>query len=331
MKCGIVGLPNVGKSTIFNCISKNKVPSENFPFCTIKPNISIIKIPDKRILKLKKLVKTKKIIPAVIKIVDIAGLIKNAHKGEGLGNKFLSKIREMDVIIHVIRFFEDKNIIHVENSLDPIRDKEIVDLELQLKDLEFLEKKIKKENNNNLLKIEKKILKYLKNGKNVRDIFFYEEEKKKVKKLNFLTYKPVLYLCNIGNNKKNNILLKKFINYIYKKNENILYFCAKENKKSNINKLIKSSYNLLNLQNFFTVSKKEIHVWTIKKNCTAYKAASVIHTDFKKGFIRAEIMHYNDFIKYGSFKKVKKAGKLLIKGKNYYIHDGDIIHFLFNI
>lgn len=360
MKCGIIGLPNVGKSTFFNCLSKIKVKSSNYPFCTIEPNISIVEVPDVRLYEINKIINSKKIIPSVIKIVDIAGLVRGAHKGKGLGNKFLSNIRETQAIIHVLRLFKNENIIHMENNINPIRDKEIIDIELQIKDIEFLENYLEKINkkkldNKNFL-IEKKlilkIISFLNNGKNAREIKLDNYEKNIFDKFNLLTAKPVLYLCNIDNifeKDENNILLEKII---FKEKAKILFISAeieskiancKTNeekdfflKKLNIKKpkifdLINETYKILNLQSYFTCSNKEIKSWTIKKGTTALEASSIIHSDFKKGFIRAEIIHYNDFIKYKSEQKIKNIGKMFLEGKNYKIQDGDIVHFRFNV
>ncbi|WP_185864662.1 redox-regulated ATPase YchF [Blattabacterium cuenoti] len=349
MKCGIIGLPNSGKSTFFNIISNSQVLSENFPFCTIEPNHGITKVPDHRLYQLKKIIDTKKIIPAELKIVDIAGLIRGSHKGEGLGNQFLSHIRETNVLLHMIRCFQDISILHVEGSVNPIRDKEIIDIELQLKDLESIEKKIeiiKKKRDKKeeyLLNVLKNILLFLKKGKNIR-MFPFKEEKEIncIKNLQLLTVKPVIYICNVNDNENNNKTINDHIDHlknIIKKENSILVTLSltkkiieKENNWTNlgIEKVLKETFKLLNLHTFFTVGKKEIRAWSIPMTYTAYEASSVIHTDLKKGFIRAEVIHYNDFIKYRSEENAKKAGKMLITGKNYLIQDGDIIHFRFN-
>jgi Predicted GTPase, probable translation factor len=330
MKCGIIGLPNTGKSTFFNLISNSKALSKNFPFCTIEPNYGITKVPDERLYKLKKIIRSEKIIPSEIKIVDIAGLIKGSHKGEGLGNKFLSHIRETDVIIHMIRFFHDTSILHVEGSVNPIRDKEIIDMELQLKDLETIEKRLKKTNEKNKI-ILQKIFSFLKKGRNIRMYPFKGDEKKHIKDLQLLTIKPVIYVCNTDTydefNEKTNLENMKKIAKI--ENSNLVTLSLKKNSVA-IDQILKKTYKLLNLQSFFTVGKKEIRSWSIPNPCNAYEASSAIHTDFKKGFIRAKVIHYEDFIQYGSEENVKKAGKILLAGKNYLVQDGDIIHFLFN-
>ncbi|WP_341657124.1 redox-regulated ATPase YchF [Blattabacterium cuenoti] len=339
MKCGIIGLPNTGKSTFFNLISNSKALSENFPFCTIEPNYGITKVPDKRLYELKKIINfpTTKIIPSEIKIVDIAGLIKGAHKGEGLGNKFLSHVRETNVIIHMIRFFCDQSVLHVEGSVNPIRDKEIIDMELQFKDLETIEKKLEKTTTKNKINksthILKKISSFLKEGKNIRMYPFQEYEKEYIKDLQLLTVKPVLYICNLDIDdeldQKTNLHIESMKKIVKRENSTLVILSLKKNFIE-LDQVLKKTYKLLNLQSFFTIGKKEIRSWSIPNPCTAYEASSVIHTDFKKGFIRAKVIHYNDFIQHRSEENVKKAGKILLAGKNYLIQDGDIIHFRFN-
>ncbi|WP_341663093.1 redox-regulated ATPase YchF [Blattabacterium cuenoti] len=340
MKCGIIGLPNTGKSTFFNLISNSKALSGNFPFCTIEPNYGITKVPDKRLYELKKIINspTTKITPSEIKIVDIAGLIKGAHKGEGLGNKFLSHVRETNVIIHMIRFFRDRSVLHVEGSVNPIRDKEIIDMELQFKDIETIEKKlektIKKNQINKSTHILKKISSFLKEGKNIRMYPFQEKEQEYIKDLQLLTVKPVLYICNIDDiddklDQKTNFHIESMKKMVKMENSTLVILSLKKNCIE-LDQVLKSTYKLLNLQSFFTIGKKEIRSWSIPDPCTAYEASSVIHTDFKKGFIRAKVIHYNDFIKHRSEENVKKAGKILLAGKNYLIQDGDLIHFRFN-
>ncbi|WP_185863457.1 redox-regulated ATPase YchF [Blattabacterium cuenoti] len=339
MKCGIIGLPNVGKSTFFNYISNSQALSENFPFSTIEPNYGITKVPDERLYVLKKIINPIRIIPSEIKIVDIAGLIKGSHKGEGLGNRFLSHIRETNVIIHIIRFFHDISVLHVEGSVNPIRDKEIVDMELQLKDLEMIEKKIEKvikKNDSHINKsihIMQKIFSFLKEGKNIRMYPFQEHEKEYIKDLQLLTVKPVIYICNVDDesNYKTNLHVENMKKMAEMENSTLVILSLKKNEDcTEVDQVLKKAYKLLNLQSFFTVGKKEIRSWCISNPCTAYEASSVIHTDLKKGFIRAKVIHYDDFIKYGSEENAKKAGKMFLVGKNYLIKDGDIIHFLFN-
>ena len=365
MKAGIVGLPNVGKSTVFNCLSNAKAQSANYPFCTIEPNVGMVNVPDERLYKLEALVKPQRVVPATVEIVDIAGLVKGASKGEGLGNKFLANIRETDAILHVLRCFDDDNITHVAGSIDPIRDKEIIDLELQLKDLETLEKRIEKvakqakagipEAKAELAVLEE-IKKQLEQGISVRNMDFdIEIRQKHIKPLQFLTDKPVMYICNVDEasvRKGGNYYSERVKEMAAKEGAEVLVLAAKTEAdimeletyeerqmfledlgldEPGINKLIKKAYALLNLQTFFTAGEKEVRAWTIPVNTKAPQAAGVIHSDFEKGFIRAEVISYDDFIKYGSEAKVREAGKLRIEGKDYIVRDGDIMHFRFNV
>ena len=364
MKAGIVGLPNVGKSTLFNCLSNAKAQSANFPFCTIEPNIGVVNVPDSRLKKLESLVKPENVIPATVEIVDIAGLVKGASKGEGLGNQFLGNIRETDAILHVLRCFDNDNIIHVDESIDPVRDKETIDIELQLKDLETVEKKLDKVNkaartgNKESIK-EKEVLDHLKNeleaSKNVRSIDFKEEDRNVfVKPLQLITDKPVLYVCNVdevsardGNHyvEKVKMLVKDEkagllilavsveadINELDSFEERQMFLEDLGLKEAGSAKLIRSAYALLNQQTYFTAGVKEVRAWTIPIGASAPQAAGVIHTDFEKGFIRSEVIGYDDYQHYGSEAKVKEAGKMRVEGKEYIVKDGDVMHFRFNV
>ena len=360
---GIVGLPNVGKSTLFNCLSNAKAQAANFPFCTIEPNIGTITIPDPRLEKLESIVLPQRVVPTTMEIVDIAGLVKGASKGEGLGNQFLANIRETDAIIHVLRCFDDGNIIHVDGSVNPIRDKEIIDIELQLKDLETIEKKLSalsrvlKSGDKDALKeneLSLKIKEGLEKGISVRGLPFSSEEFEIIKKFQLITSKPVLYLCNVdeGSVKTGNKYVEEVKVAIANENAEVLVIGAKIEaditeldtyderqlfldelglEEPGVNRLIRSAYSLLNLQTYFTAGVKEVRAWTIKKGMTAPQAASVIHTDFEKGFIRAEVMKYIDFTTLGSENAVKEAGKFKVEGKEYIVDDGDIMHFRFNV
>ena len=364
MKAGIVGLPNVGKSTLFNCLSNAKAQSANFPFCTIEPNIGVVNVPDPRLQKLEALVKPQRVLPATVEIVDIAGLVKGASKGEGLGNQFLANIRETDAILHVLRCFDNDNIVHVDGSVNPIRDKETIDMELQLKDLETVEKKLDKVNRaaktgNKDAQKEQAVLQKVKSGLeagiSVRAIEFEDDDYLDfVKPSQFITDKPVMYVCNVdegsavsGNtyveqvkeavkNEKAEVLVlavgtEADINELDDYEERQMFLQDIGLDEPGSSKLIRSAYKLLNQQTYFTAGEKEVRAWTIDIGATAPQAAGVIHTDFEKGFIRAEVIAYNDYVSYGSEAKVKEAGKMRVEGKNYVVKDGDVMHFLFNV
>ncbi len=361
LKCGIVGLPNIGKSTLFNALSKAKVSAENYPFCTIEPNTTVVKVPDVRLQKLATIVEPDKTVPTIIEFVDIAGLVSGASKGEGLGNKFLATIREVDTIVHVIRCFEDSNIIHVEGAINALRDKEIIDTELQLKDLDTIEKRLGK--TQKLVKTGdkqarkeidylKKVQACLEKNQNIRTLEFSEEEAVFVKQLFLMTSKPIIYVLNIHEDllKKDNEhtlkikeaakqeaalvlpicnVLEAEINSFDDPEEKITFLEDYGLESSGLDRLIRSAYELLGLITYFTAGKVEVRAWTVSANTKAAQAAGVIHTDFEKGFIKAEVIKYKDYLNYKSELALREAGKISIEGKNYTVKDGDIMHFKF--
>jgi GTP-binding protein YchF len=363
MKCGIVGLPNVGKSTLFNCLSNAKAQAANFPFCTIEPNMGTVIVPDYRLEKLEELVNPQRVVPATVEIVDIAGLVKGASKGEGLGNKFLANIRECNALIHVLRCFENENVTHVDGSIDPIRDKETIDIELQLKDLETVEKRLDKAKKNTkggnkeaLKEVDliQQLIGHLEQGKSIRTFDATADQRELIEDMQLLTDKPILYVCNVDEAaaKSGNAHVARVIEAAKNENAEVLFLAVAteadiaeltdfEEKQlfleelglteAGVNRVIRTAYKLLNLQTYFTAGVKEVRAWTIHGGDTAPQAAGVIHTDFEKGFIRAEVISFEDYVKYGSESAAREVGKLRIEGKTYVVKDGDIMHFLFNV
>ena len=364
LQCGIVGLPNVGKSTLFNCLSNAKAQSANFPFCTIEPNVGVITVPDERLNKLAELVHPAKVVPTTVEIVDIAGLVKGASRGEGLGNKFLANIRETDAILHVLRCFDDDNVTHVDGSVDPVRDKLTIDLELQFKDLETIENRLAKEEKKaktggdakakRLVEVMNLYKEALLAGRSARTVKLDENQQEAAKELMLLTAKPILYVCNVdeasvvsGNkyvdmvreavkDEEAEVLvigagIEADIAELESYEEKQMFLEDLGLKESGVNRLIKAAYKLLNLQTFLTAGPKECRAWTFKKGMKAPQTAGIIHSDFERGFIRAEVIKYDDYVALGSEAKCREAGKIAVEGKDYVVQDGDIMHFRFTV
>ena len=365
LQCGIVGLPNVGKSTLFNCLSNAKAQAQNFPFCTIEPNVGVITVPDERLNKLVEMCNPKSVVPATVEIVDIAGLVKGASRGEGLGNKFLANIRETDAIIHVLRCFDNPNVVHVDGSVDPVRDKEIIDYELQLKDLETVESRIAKTQKaaqtggDKVAKLQYEVLRRFKEaldaGRPARSVSFDTvDEQRYARELFLLTNKPVLYVCNVDDESavSGNRYTEAVREAIKDENADMLIVAADTEsqiaeldtweerqeflqeiglEESGVSRLIRAAYALLDLQTYFTAGPDECRAWTFRRGTKAPQAAGIIHTDFEKGFIRAEVIKYDDYVSLGGENGVREAGRLGVEGKEYVVQDGDIMHFRFNV